>query len=129
MLGISVVTPLICIKTNTTEGPLNGFGTKETDIVLPTPPPPPQMVFRTRETDILFYFRDQANNGTSIPCEGIMTDLPNNLLIMSICISICIICSFGPTFGANADTCSLGELQYQRDIFINSYFPHMCFDT
>ena len=41
MLGISVVAPLICIKTNTAEGPPNGIGTKETDIVLPTPPPPP----------------------------------------------------------------------------------------
>ena len=40
-----------------------------------------------------------------------------------------IVCSFGPTFGANVDTCSLGELQYQRDNFINSYFPQMCLDT
>ena len=54
------------------------------------------MVLGTGENDILFYFRDQANNGTrSIPCEG-------NI------------------FGANVDTCSLGELQYQRDMFINS---------
>ena len=75
MLDISVVAPLICIKTNTTEGPPNGFGTKETDIVLPSPP----MVLGTRENDILFYFWDQANNETSIPCEGILTDLPSSV--------------------------------------------------
>ena len=75
MLGISVVAPLICIKTNTTEGHPNGFGTKETDIVLPSP----LMVFGTGRNDILLYFWDQANNETSIPCEGIITDLPNSV--------------------------------------------------
>ena len=30
---------LKCIKVNTTEGSPNDFGTKETDIVLPSPPP------------------------------------------------------------------------------------------
>ena len=90
----------------------------------PTPPPPP-MVLGTGENDILFYFWDQANIETSIPCEDIITDLPNSVYLFSIGI----ICSFGPIFRANVDTCSLGELQYQRDMFINSYFPHMCLDT
>ena len=43
------------------------------------PPPPSPMVLGTEENDILFYFRDQANNGTSIPCEGTITDLPNSI--------------------------------------------------
>ena len=37
------------------------------------------MVLGTGENDMLFYSRDQANNGTSIPCEGIITDLPNSV--------------------------------------------------
>ena len=43
------------------------------------PPPPPPMVLGTGENDILFYFWDQANNETSIPCEGITTDLPSSV--------------------------------------------------
>ena len=43
------------------------------------PPPPPPMILGTGENDILFYFWDQANNETSIPCEGITTDLPNSV--------------------------------------------------
>ena len=42
-------------------------------------PPPPPMILGTGENDILFYFWDQANNETSIPCEGITTDLPNSV--------------------------------------------------
>ena len=83
------------------------------------------MVLGTGENDILFYFCDQANKETSIPCEGIITDLTNSVQLFSIGIE----CSFGPTFGVNVDACSLGELQYQRDMFINSYFPQMCLDT
>ena len=56
-------------------------------------------------------------NGTGIPCEGIITDLLNSISLLSI--YIIILCSFDPTFGAK---CSLGELQYQRYMFINSYF-------
>ena len=41
--------------------------------------PPPPMILGTGENDILFYFWDQANNETSIPCEGITTDLPNSV--------------------------------------------------
>ena len=41
--------------------------------------PPPPMVLETVGNDILFYFWDQANNETSIPCEGILTDLPNSV--------------------------------------------------
>ena len=65
---------------------------------------PHRMVLGTGENDILFYFWDQANNETSIPCEGIITDLPNSVKLFSIGF----VCSFGPTFGANVDTCSLG---------------------
>ena len=88
-------------------------------------PPPPAMVLGTGGLDILFYFWDQANNVTSIPCEGIITDLPNSVSLFSIGI----VCSFGRTFGASVDTCSLCELQYQRDMFICSYFPQMCLYT
>ena len=49
---------------------------RKTDIVLPSPPPPHPMVLGTGENDILFIFWHQANNETSIPCEGIITDLP-----------------------------------------------------
>ena len=83
------------------------------------------MVLGTGENYILFYFWDQSNNETSFPCEGIITDFPNSVELFSIGV----VCSFGPTFGANVDTYSLGELQYQRDMFINSYFPQTCLDA
>ena len=41
------------------EGPPNGFGNKK--------------------KDILFYFQNQANNGTGCPCEGLITDLPYSI--------------------------------------------------
>ena len=41
--------------------------------------PPPPMTLGTGGNDILFYFWDQANSETSIPCEGIITDLPNSV--------------------------------------------------
>ena len=33
------------------------------------------MVLGTGEKDILFYFGDQANNGTGIHCEGLVPDI------------------------------------------------------
>ena len=42
-------------------------------------PTPTRMVLGTGENDILFYFWDQVNNETIIPCEGIITDLPNSV--------------------------------------------------
>ena len=46
---------------------------------------------RTGEVDILFYFQNQANNGTGILCEGLITDLPNSIYLFSICIYIPLI--------------------------------------
>ena len=86
-------------------------------------PPPPPMVLGTRENDILSYFWDQANNETRIPCEGIITDLPKSIYLFSIGI----VCSFHPTFRANVETCSLGELQYQRDMFSSDVFRYMIY--
>ena len=42
------------------------------------------MVLGTGENDILFYFRYRANNGTGIPCEGIVTDLLNSTLLLYV---------------------------------------------
>ena len=52
------------------------FGTGEKDIELQKAF---AMVLGTGEKDIFFYFRDQANNGTCIPCEGLITDFPNSI--------------------------------------------------
>ena len=52
------------------------FGTGEKDIELQTAL---AMVLGTGKKDIFFYFRDQANNGTCIPCEGLITDFPNSI--------------------------------------------------
>ena len=67
MLDISVVAPLIRIQMNTTktEGPPNVLGTGENDIVLPRAI---SVVLETKEKDIFFFWGDQANNGTGIPC-------------------------------------------------------------
>ena len=79
MLGISVNDLLIYIQMNTTQCPPNGLGTREKDIVLPSPPPPPKMVQGTGAKDILFYFRDQVNNILGIPCESLFADLSKGI--------------------------------------------------
>ena len=65
---------------NTNDGPPNDFGTRIKDIVLLRPP----VVLGTGENYILFYFRYRANNGTGIPCEGIVTDLLNSTLLLYV---------------------------------------------
>ena len=122
MLGISVVAQLICIKRTLPRAlPMVLEQRKRTLYYrAPPPPPTPAMVLGTEENDIFFYFRDQANNGTSISCEGIITDLPNSNLIISIGIKCC----FGPTFGANATI----STRYVHQLVLSSYmFRYMIY--
>ena len=84
VLSISVVVPLLYIRIKSTECLPNDLGTRENDIVLPSPTPPTlthtQWFWeQVRGKWNFVQFRDQANSGTGIPCGGIITDLSNRI--------------------------------------------------